>query len=218
MRAVALLVIGAVVLVVAVGGDDGDDGAAVPAIPDDREAPALDASDAVGELLEQRAAALASAEGRLDAVVSLTSYRDAQSVQRIAGRAGVDVVAVLAAAPGGPPELVEDSLAAWVERRRTEAAAERAALAELLPTVDPADPFAAAYAEDIAALDEELAALDAGGELLYGFTTTASADVLRALADRADVRMVDVGAVVALGLRPQETAVVGEPRTRPPRP
>ena len=220
MRAVALLVIGAAVVVVAANGDRGDDDAVEPAVPDEAgpTAPPVAPTGDVDDVLAERAAALAAAEGRIDAVVSLVSYRDVASVQRIGERAGVEVVAVLAAAPGGPPELVEDSLAAWIERRRATATAERAALAELLPTVDPDDPFAATYAEDIAALDAELASLDAGGELLFGFTTTASAEALRRLADRADVRLVDVGGVLPLGLRPEEVDLVGEPRTRPSRP
>ena len=218
VRAIALLVIGAAVLVVAFGSDD-DDAGVPPAIPEtpDEQAPSVASVD-VDDVLAERAAALAAADGRHDAIVSLVSYRDVASVRRVAERAGVEVVAVLAAAPGRPPELVEGSLEAWVQRRRAAATAERAALAEVLPTVDPADPFAAAYAEDIAALDEELAALDAGGELLFGFTTTASAGALRQLAERADVRLVDVGGVLALGLRPEEVDVTGEPRTRPPRP
>lgn len=114
-------------------------------------------------------AALDGADGRVEAVVSLTSYRAVEGVERIAERGGVPIVAVLVAAPGGPPRLVADRL-------------------------------------------------DEPGEVIYGFTTEAPADVLRDLALRADVRLVDPGGALPLGLRPEETDVVGEPPARPPRP
>ena len=211
VRALALLVIGVVAVLVFVVDDDVEEPPPGAGAPDTT----VVASEAVDELLAERAAALAEADGRHDAIVSLISYRSPESVLRIAERVGVDVVAVLVAAPGGPPALVTDSLAAWVEERRAEAQRERDALAELVPTVGPEDPFLAVYLEDIAALDDELASLGNEAELVYGFTTTASAEALQELAMRADVRLVDVDGRVPLGLRPEETHLLGEPRTRP---
>ena len=225
VRALALLVIGVVVVAAFAfggggggGGDDEDEDEPPAAVGPSSPPPPVEVAGAVDDLLAERAAALAEAEGRGDAVVSLTSYRSAESVARIAERAGVPVVAVLVAAPGGPPAVVTDSLAQWVDERRVEARRERDALAELVPTVGPEDPFLVTYLEDIADLDAELAALDAGDDLVYGFTTTASVEVLRELALRADVRLVDVDGLLPTGLRPEEVDVVGEPRTRPPRP
>jgi hypothetical protein len=218
VRALALLAIGVVVIVfVAAGQDDEDEPVgAAPSVGEPAATPS-EAAPRVADLVAERAGALAAADGRHDAVVSLTSYRSPDGVVRIAERAGVDVVAVLVAAPGGPPALVDDSLADWVDARRAEAQQQRDALAEIVPTVGPEDPFLAVYLEDIAALDEELASLGTSSELVYGFTTTASAEVLRELALRADVRLVDVDGVLPLGLRPEEVDLVGAPATRPPR-
>jgi hypothetical protein len=213
VRALALLAIGVVAVGFVVLQDEPDDERAPPVVEASTTLPP-GVPAAVDELLADRADALAAADGRHDAVVSLISYRGVESVTAIAERAGVEVVAVLVAPPGGPPALVTASLADWIEERRAAATEERAALAEILPTVDPGDPFAAAYLEDIARLDAELAGLDAGADLIYGFTTTASADALRALALRADVRLVDVDGLLPLGLRPEEVTRVGEPPTR----
>ena len=215
VRALSLLAIGGVAIgfVLLQDDDDADDAPIVPELATTTLPPDVPAS--VDAFVTDRADALAAADGRHDAVVSLISYRSAEGVTAIAGRAGAEVVAVLVAPPGGPPAVVTDSLADWVEERRAVAAEERAALAEILPTVDPADPFAAAYLEDIARLDAELAGLETGADLIYGFTTTASADALRELALRADVRLVDVGGVLPVGLRPEEVDRVGQPPTRP---
>jgi hypothetical protein len=213
VRALALLAIGVVAVGFVVLQDEPDDEPAAPVVQASTTLPP-GVPAAVDELLADRADALAAADGRHDAVVSLISYRGVESVTAIAERAGVEVVAVLVAPPGGPPALVTASLTDWIEERRAAATEERAALAEILPTVDPGDPFAAAYLEDIARLDAELAGLDTGADLIYGFTTTASADALRALALRADVRLVDVDGLLPLGLRPEEVARVGEPPTR----
>lgn len=212
VRALSLLAIGVVAVGFVVLQDDAEEPAV--SIPTSSTLPP-DVPATVGELVADRAGALEAADGRHDAVVSLISYRSVEGVTTIAERAGVEVVAVLVAPPGGPPALVTDSLAGWVEERRAAAIDQRAALAEILPTVDAGDPFAVAYLEDIARLDAELAGLDTSADLIYGFTTTASADALRALALRADVRLVDVGGLVPSGLRPEEIERVGEPPTRP---
>lgn len=167
--------------------------------------------------------ALAAAEGRRLAVVSLVSYRSEVAVDDLLEAApGLDLVARLVALPGGEPEVIDGGVADWVVAARSSLQAERDEIAALLPTIeDPADPFIAGYTEELAALDAQLAALDPAGELVFGVLVSADAGALRRLAERPEVRLVDVAAddeVVDLagyrGIRPDELTTAGDPPVR----
>ena len=116
-------------------------------------------------------------------------------------------------------------IAEWLVDTRTSLQAERDEIAALLPTIeDPDDPFIATYTEDLARLDAQLAGLDPAGDLVFGLDVRGSADALRALATRPEVRLLDVGGgdgadpddlATYRGLRPEETTTAGTPPARP---
>ena len=175
----------------------------------------------VPSYLRAAEAARPSIEGRRAAVVSFAGYRTVAQATDVLE--GTDVVRWLVALPGGRPEELEADrdLAAWIAGQRDEAAAEKKALEELLPTVEDPD-FQRQYRADI---DQLAALLDAGTDrrdVVFGAVVVGPARTLLALADRPDVRVVDadgdatpppVGATV--GLRPEETIEAGDPPARP---
>jgi hypothetical protein len=195
--------------------------------PGDRDSPApQDATrlgPAAGVPVEPYAASRADALARVGggeprvAVVSLVSYRPVAAV----GDLGVEVVAYLAALPGRAPEVVDvDGLAAWFDEQRASVEADRDGLAELLPTVE--DPeFRASYQADLDRDERILATLGPDAEVVFGAVVRADGLALRRLAQRADVRLVDVfprawsPSVPTAGLRPEETTTAGDPPTRP---
>lgn len=166
-----------------------------------------------------RRAALSDAAGRRSAVVSFVSYVSPKDMREML--ASVEVRRALVAIPGGRPvEAPADDIMATLRRQREEAAEEKSALDELLPTVD--DPeFKQSYREDI----ERLTRLLAAGEVtkvVYGAVVVGSADQLRALAKTPSIRLVDVGPTAVAppegsvaGIRPEELTRAGEPPTRP---
>lgn len=167
-----------------------------------------------------RDAVLDDVQGRRTAVVSLGAYET--SAEARARLAAVEVVRLLVAVPGGrPAEAVTDAdVAALTARQREEAMAERAALQQLLPTVEDPD-FRRQYTEDIARLTALLAAPPVD-EVVYAAVVVAPADRLRALAAAPGVRLVDVGSSAVpprpgavSGLRPEEQDRAGQPAARP---
>lgn len=166
---------------------------------------------------------LAAADGTRVAVVSLTSYRSAESVDAVLASGGeVEVLGRLVAAPGGFPELVTGDLSAWADEERATAQAERDEIARILPTVEAGSEFIPAYEEDIRRYDALLAGLDPAGELVFGVVVRAPVGVLRGLVAQAELRLVDVGRTDFFdadgdyrGIRPEETTTAGTPRTRP---
>ena len=168
---------------------------------------------------------LAAIEGHRVAVVSLVSYRSAAAVDDLVARvAAAEVLARLVALPGAPPVTVAGSLGEYLDAQRAPLQAERDEIAGLIPTIeDPDDPFVAAYTEDLARLDAQLASLDPAAELVFGVVVRAGADELRRLAERPEVRVVAVGPSdrfeadrTYTGVRPEELDVAGTPETRPP--
>lgn len=166
-----------------------------------------------------RTDALPRAEGRVTAVVSFREY----SVEREAraSLAGVDVLGLLVAAPGGVPVVVTGGLDRWAARERAEAEAELTNLATMLETTEDPD-FRAEFEADLARLTGLLEHLDPRAPIVFGAVVRVHATELRVLADGADVRLVDVVSreapddlVVLAGLRPEETGRAGTPRTRP---
>jgi hypothetical protein len=179
--------------------------------------------------VQARTAALSRAKpgDRRAAVVSLTHYVAAADVAGVIGKVdGVDVDAIVVAAPGGAPATVELSgLRDWATAERHRAAQERAELERLLPTVDDAE-FDRTYRDDMERLhvlerDVEAAA---DRDVVFAVVVVGRVDQLRRLAAMPDVRLVDIGrgrdggvpdAADVTALRPEETAKAGEPRYRP---
>ena len=164
---------------------------------------------------------LAGVSGKRAAVVSFSRYRTPEQARAVVE--GADVVSWLVALPGGRPQELDPDrdLAAWTKGQRDEATAEKRALEQLLPTVEDPD-FKRQYQADI----DHLAALLAAGsdrrDVVFGALVVGSADGLRAVGRRADVRLVDVDgdadpppATACEGIRPEETIEAGEPPTRP---
>lgn len=179
------------------------------------------AGTAVAVYVRQRTAALPAAEGRRVAVVSFTGYRTPDEVRGALG--GVEIERLLVAVPGGRPIEADsdEKLDDLVVRQRAEAEEEREALVALLPTVEDAD-FKAQYEADIARLTALLAAPAKVSDIVFGAVVAGSADALRALATRPEVRLVDLGPDANIptpgtvtGLRPEETTQAGSPETRP---
>ncbi len=179
------------------------------------------AGTAVAAYVQRRTPALQSAKGRRVAVVSFGAYQTPE----VAGAAleAFEVVHLLVAVPGGRPVEADsdEKLEDLVKRQREEAEEEREALVALLPTVE--DPeFKTQYQADIARLTALLAAPAKVSDVVYGAVVVGSAEALRALASRPEVRLIDVGPDASTptpgtvtGLRPEETSQANTPQTRP---
>lgn len=199
------------------GGDDGGLVSASQALVGTGTGP-LNGAD-VATYSEGRRRALGEARGRWAAVVSLRDYVTEADFARLYGK--LDVKAKLVATAGGEPELVTGSLSSWAGDARAAAEEERKQLQSMLSSTEDAS-FKDQFRADIQRLDQLLAALDPAKPVVFGFVVSASADELRALAAKAEIRLVDIfarrvpGDVSRLrGLRPEETVKAGEPRTRP---
>lgn len=169
-----------------------------------------------------RRRALRAATGPRAAVVSFGSYLKEPDARRLLE--GLQVRALLVAAPGGTPAVVPGDLAAWADKAKRDAAAERAELERLIPTFDPAEDkdFIEDAKAQIARLQRLEAAAAADGDVVFGVLVTAPADDLRRMAQTTNVRFVDVGTSAAApalsrvrGIRPEEATFAGDPLTRP---
>lgn len=164
---------------------------------------------------------LEDAQGRRAAIVSFEGYRTPDEAVALLGE--VDVVSFLVALPGGRPVGVarDRDLAEVTKAQRDEAAGEKKALEQLLPTVQDPD-FKRQYEADIARLAALLATGADRRDLVFGAVVVAPASDLRALSRTAGVRLVDVGPdgeapkpTTFAGLRPEEIVQAGEPPNRP---
>lgn len=172
--------------------------------------------------IDARRQALAAVVDNRVAVVSLKAYVPEADVRALA--AGAEVLALLAAVPGGVPAVVEGRVAAWVGEQQKEAEVERDELRRLLPTVTDAE-FVAEYKADIARLERLLSVVRPDGALVFGLVVRAPAGKLMELGRSDKVRLVDVGPSAAeassgrapsyRGLRPEEVSRAVEPATRP---
>lgn len=199
----------------AVGGDDVPSVEGEPLLSGAGPLPGTD----VPTYVTARTDALPGVEGRVTAVVSFREY--AVEREGRAELAGVDVLGLLVAAPGGVPVVVTGGLDRWAARERAEAEAELTNLAAMLETTEDPD-FRTEFQADMARLTGLLEHLDGRGPVVFGAVVRVHATELRALADRPEVRLVDVvskeppdNLVVLAGLRPEETDRAGTPRTRP---
>jgi hypothetical protein len=156
------------------------------------------------------------------AVVSLGAYMKEADARKLVE--GLNVRALLVAAPGGRPTVVTGDLAAWADQTRQDAASERAEFERLLPTYDAEEErdFLEDAKAQIARLQQVEKAASATGDVVFGMVVVAPANELRRLGDTTGVRLVDVGVGAAVpamsrirGIRPEETSSTGDPITRP---
>lgn len=199
-----VFVVGALVVVVTSG--DGDDAGPAPVGPSfGAEVPGY---------VEERHERLDEMEGDVRAVVSFTAYASDEDARSTVGG---DVEGWLVAAPGGEPRVTADP-SAWRVESADAAREEAAELEALIPTVED-DEFAAQYRADVDRALELAEALDAGDPIVFGVVITGDAAELRRLRRAPEVRLVDPVEPDARGaprgLRPEETAVVGQPPERP---
>ena len=173
----------------------------------------------VATYVNARKEALAQAIGDRLAVVSLAKYATDAKARAAVGSS--QVVALLAAAPGGAPAVVTGDLSSWVSSQTAEARADRDEIQKLLPTVDDAG-FKAFYRSEIDRLNKLVSSIKPDGDLVFGLVVRAPAPALQQLATKEEVRLVDVGPTADpgpkpayRGLRPEETARANDPNTRP---
>jgi hypothetical protein len=173
----------------------------------------------LGPYIDTRKQALAAATGDRVAVVSLSDYATERNARAMVGSA--EVLALLAAAPGGSPAVVTGSMSDWVNSQTADARAERDEFQKLIPTVDDAN-FKKFYQSEVDRLNALIASVKPNGTLIFGVVVKAPAPDLQALGAKDGVRLVDVGPGPDpdpknnyRGLRPEETEKANEPNTRP---
>lgn len=222
--AVAAVVAGFVLVLTGNRGDDGAVTIAGPGVADEGEAdtaPAGTIGPAPGQDVERyltgRRAALEGVEGERLAVVSLTGYSSVETVEDLLEDLELD--RYLVALVGGAPietRSVDDAFDDVV----ADAEMQLAELEQLAPTVE--DPeFAQFYADEIERYRRILDSADEG-DVVFGMVVVGTAADLRALGSRASVRLVDLSesedirrGMPVRGIRPEETATIGEPPFRP---
>lgn len=211
--------------VMVLAGGRGDDGGSTIADAPDAVPGALgDVSigpppgESVERYVDNRRSALDEVEGRRVAVVSLTGYSTVETTIELLE--GLDVERYLIAMVGDGPRTTRD-----VDGTRTDvvdvATEQLADIEEIAPTVEDDPDYSSFYAEEIERYRRLLDDADRD-DVVFGVVVMATASELRSLASRASVRLVDIGAADRIerdatvrGLRPEETATVGEPRFRP---
>jgi hypothetical protein len=175
----------------------------------------------IATYIPERDQALAEAHGARAAVVSFAQFHSAADASRLV--APLVVLRLLVAVPGGRAVEAnpDEDLVSIASAQRDEAAREKAALEQLLPSVEDPD-FARQYRADIERLTALLARPATARDLVFAVVVVDSSDRLRTLAARPDVRLVDVARGdrmpprgAAVGLRPEETVRADEPPSRP---
>jgi hypothetical protein len=156
------------------------------------------------------------------AVLSFAAYTKETDARKLVE--GLNVRALIVAAPGGRATVVTGDLETWADQARQDAASERAEFERLLPTYDAKEEqeFLQDAKVQIARLQKVEKAASADGEVVFAVVLVAPAKELQRLSQTTGVRLVDVGpgpAVPAMtrvrGIRPEETIVTGDPLTRP---
>ena len=173
----------------------------------------------VATYVEGRNRALREAKGRWVAVVSLRDYMTGPQHEGQFG--SLDMKALLVAPHAGESVVVQGSLNKWATEARTGAEEERRQLEAMASTTEDKS-FQDQFRADIDRLGKMVANLDPAKPVVFGMVVTGSADQLRELASKPEVRLVDlVGRRLPpdleklRGLRPEETTRAGDPLTRP---
>jgi hypothetical protein len=234
IAATVALLIGIVVVVVVRQTSSGDGAAIREGVAQDRGRAAIGPAphDELVAYTAARRSALAGLDGddRRTALVSLNAYRTESAARAFLDetprRTSIEVMALLVAAPGDAPSVVRGSLVEWVAARKVALQDEHDQIAKILPTVESDPQFKVFYEEEVVRLERAAGLIDAQADIVFGFVVRAPITALRALADRAAVRLVDVGADASFddggiyrGVLPDDTATVSDPQLRrlPPR-
>ena len=208
-------------------GNRGDDGGSTIADADVESSEAgdevaaqigPDRGSSVERYLDERLRALTEVEGERFAVVSLTGYSTVGTVDDLL--ADVELDRYLVALVGDGPRSTRD-VESTVADVRADAEEQLAEIEKIAPTVEDDPDYSRFYAEEIERYRRLLEAAERD-DVVFGLVVIGRAADLRALGSRASVRLVDVGSSDSLardatvrGLRPEETATVGEPPVRP---
>ena len=193
--------------------------AVAPLAPDGRfrEAGPLQGVD-LAAYFRDRSTELVEAEGTRLAIVSLRSYAKEAEARRAVD--GVDIEALLVAAPGGTPSVVRTSLVTWANDQRSRDEEELAEIRRLLPTVEDA-AFKADYEAEAARLKTAIEAVDPSSDVVFGLVVSGPADALKRLALTRSIRIVDLAPegdaddeAIYRGVRPEEMVKANVPPTR----
>lgn len=202
--AAGVFAVGILAVVLTSDGDGGD-------VPAPVGPPIGTAAD---DYVAERHERLAELDQRARVVVSFNEYLSGADTTEVVGP---DVERWLVAAPGGASQVTDDP-AAWRAEFAAGARVEAAELEELIPTVED-EEFVEQYETDVDRALEMAEALDAGDPVVFGVVIIGEPAALRRLAAEPRVRLVDPVEPDARGeprgLRPEETATVGEPPERP---
>jgi hypothetical protein len=170
--------------------------------------------------VDSRKQALSTATGDRVAVVSFNDYATEARARSLAG--GAEILGMLAAAPGGAPSLVTGDVAGWVTAQTADARAERDEINALIPTVKDDPGFQSFYKDEVDRLNKLINGIRPNGNLVFAVVVRAPVPALQELAQRPEVRLVDVGPdadpgpkPAYRGIRPEETAKANDPNTRP---
>jgi hypothetical protein len=229
VAATVALLVGIVVVVVARQTSNGDGGEIRQGAGQDRGRAAI--GPAPGDDLVAYAAARQSAlaerkgDDTRTAVVSLNAYRSERAARAIVDETprgtAVEVVALLVASPGDAPAVVQGSLAEWVAARKIALQDEHDQIAQIVPTVESDPQFRAFYEREVVRLERAAGLIDPQADIVFGFVVRAPISALRALADRAPVRLVDLGRDASFeqrsiyrGVLPDDTITVSDPQLR----
>ena len=171
------------------------------------------------QYIPTRKQALASASGERVAVVSLDRYVTAKDAHAAVGN--LQVLAMLAAPPGGAPSTVKGDIGAWAAQQKAAAIAERDQTKELVKTVDDPDykPF---YQSEIVRLDKLVASINPAGPIVFAVVVQGPAPDLQKLGQSPGIRLVDVGPSAKVrdeteyhGARPEQSGTVDQNSPRP---
>jgi flagellar basal body-associated protein FliL len=170
--------------------------------------------------LAERQTALQKASGERVAVVSLDHYATETEARAAAGQ--LQVVALLAAPPGGAPSLVAGDMAAWAQQQKDSAAQERDQTAELLRNGVDDPEYRTFYQQEVGRLNKVLAGIDPKGKVIFGLAVRGSATDLQAFAKHPGIRLVDVASSAKVGdrteyrgIRPEQNVTVNQHDPRP---
>jgi uncharacterized membrane protein len=163
---------------------------------------------------------LQKASGERAAVVSVDHYTTETEARAVAGK--LQVIALLAAPPGGAPSVVTGDMAAWAQQQRQNAAQERDQTQELLRNGVDDPEYRTFYQQEVARLNKVLGGIDPKGKVVFGLVVQGPATDLQALAKQPGVRLLDVASSAKVsdrteyrGIRPEQNVTVNQHDPRP---